>query len=396
MALIDDLKAAYDRLFTNEKPNTLVQMQRMWTGFNYLNQRITDEVESLSSSSSSGAGDDLTQVLTNGNDAGGLDITNLANISDSTANISIDIENRQLINATGGVWTIDWDAMQLSDAAGQLSVDWSARELTDNTLNLSVGYQNRRLYDSLGAVIFDWENFSFNTLAGGGTQMVVVDNTGAISAAAIVGGESLAATLAIGNTTSGTDIVVSAGDEIIITDATASRIAGIGASKEVDSLDTATYPSLTELAYVKGVTSAIQTQLDNKRGTPNVLFQSVNPGSGTTRYFGYNLKQPSNVAGENKIYFTRACEIKASEVYLFAAGTAGSNENISIYIRLNNTTDYLVATVGAATAERRFTNSAMSVPITTPATDYIEYKVVYPTWATPPTTVTCGGYFEII
>jgi len=130
------------------------------------------------------------------------------------------------------------------------------------------------------------------------------------------------------------------------------------------------------------------------RGQINVLFQSVNPGSGTTRYFGYNLKQPSNIAGENKIYFGRACTIKACELYLFAAGTAGSNENISIYIRLNNTTDTLVATVGLATAERPFANFALSIAIA--ATDYIEMKVVYPTWATPPTTVTAGGYFEII
>lgn len=44
--------------------------------------------------------------------------------------------------------------------------------------------------------------------------------------------------------------------------ATASRIAGVDSSKNLISLDTATYPSLTELSYVKGVTSAIQTQLN--------------------------------------------------------------------------------------------------------------------------------------
>jgi hypothetical protein len=44
--------------------------------------------------------------------------------------------------------------------------------------------------------------------------------------------------------------------------ATANTIAGFGASKTLQSLATSTYPSLTELSYVKGVTSAIQTQLD--------------------------------------------------------------------------------------------------------------------------------------
>lgn len=44
--------------------------------------------------------------------------------------------------------------------------------------------------------------------------------------------------------------------------ATANTIAGFGASKTLQSLATTTYPSLTELSYVKGVTSAIQTQID--------------------------------------------------------------------------------------------------------------------------------------
>lgn len=45
---------------------------------------------------------------------------------------------------------------------------------------------------------------------------------------------------------------------------TANTIAGFGASKTLQSLSTATYPSLTELSYVKGVTSGIQTQLNAK------------------------------------------------------------------------------------------------------------------------------------
>lgn len=49
--------------------------------------------------------------------------------------------------------------------------------------------------------------------------------------------------------------------------ATASTIAGFGASKTLESLSTSTYPSLTELSYVKGVTSAIQTQIDGKQAS---------------------------------------------------------------------------------------------------------------------------------
>jgi len=48
---------------------------------------------------------------------------------------------------------------------------------------------------------------------------------------------------------------------------TASQILATNGSKAVQSLDTATYPNLTELSRVKGVTSPIQTQIDGKQPT---------------------------------------------------------------------------------------------------------------------------------
>jgi flagellar motility protein MotE (MotC chaperone) len=53
--------------------------------------------------------------------------------------------------------------------------------------------------------------------------------------------------------------------------ATANTIASFGASKTLTSLATATYPDLTELSYAKGVTSAIQTQLNGKQPLATVL-----------------------------------------------------------------------------------------------------------------------------
>jgi hypothetical protein len=50
----------------------------------------------------------------------------------------------------------------------------------------------------------------------------------------------------------------------LISGLTASEILGTDANKNLVSLAVATYPSLTELSYVKGVTSAIQTQLGTK------------------------------------------------------------------------------------------------------------------------------------
>jgi hypothetical protein len=63
------------------------------------------------------------------------------------------------------------------------------------------------------------------------------------------------------------DAIEVAQGSLAIADETASRIAIFDANKRVKSGNTSTYPSLTELSYVKGVTSAIQTQLDNKQKT---------------------------------------------------------------------------------------------------------------------------------
>ena len=57
---------------------------------------------------------------------------------------------------------------------------------------------------------------------------------------------------------------------IVISSETASRIASFDGSSSVKALSTATYPDLTELSYIKGATSAIQTQIDNLSGGSGV------------------------------------------------------------------------------------------------------------------------------
>lgn len=55
--------------------------------------------------------------------------------------------------------------------------------------------------------------------------------------------------------------------DYIGTTLTASVIVGTDINSKLQPLSTATYPSLTELAYVKGVTNAIQTQINARRKT---------------------------------------------------------------------------------------------------------------------------------
>lgn len=77
----------------------------------------------------------------------------------------------------------------------------------------------------------------------------------------------------------------------ILDSLTASRILATDGSKAVQSLDTATYPDLTELSYVKGVTSAIQTQLNSKISVSKSILIGNHGAStiatGVTSYGGF-------------------------------------------------------------------------------------------------------------
>jgi hypothetical protein len=60
--------------------------------------------------------------------------------------------------------------------------------------------------------------------------------------------------------------------DILVSNLSPSLIVATDASDNLVSLATATYPSLTELSYVKGVTSAIQTQIGLKANTASPTF----------------------------------------------------------------------------------------------------------------------------
>lgn len=62
-------------------------------------------------------------------------------------------------------------------------------------------------------------------------------------------------------------VTIDDSNNLLIPSLTASEIVITDASKNLVSAAVATYPSLTELSYVKGVTSAIQTQFTAKAGT---------------------------------------------------------------------------------------------------------------------------------
>lgn len=108
-----------------------------------------------------------------------------------------------------------------------------------------------------------------------------------------------------------------------------------------------------------------------------------------TNYWGcLSALPPGTTAGISKVYIPKAGTIKVARI-IWNAGTAGTNQSFSMYIRVNNTTDTLIATVADVNATKEFSNTNLNIPVI--AGDYIEIKNVFPTWTTNPANVRLGG-----
>lgn len=124
----------------------------------------------------------------------------------------------------------------------------------------------------------------------------------------------------------------------------------------------------------------------------NVQALTTTPTDAQTVYFGTMPKAPITTANVSKVYIPKSGTIKRAEIYCYS-GTAGTAESWSLYVRLNNSSDTLIATLAVSASERVFSNSALSIAVS--AGDYFEIKGVQPTWATNPATCIYGGYVYI-
>ena len=116
----------------------------------------------------------------------------------------------------------------------------------------------------------------------------------------------------------------------------------------------------------------------------------LSPADGATYYWGCLAGMiPTTTSQQQSMYFGCAGTITKAYIQWNATSAAGSNENVSVYIRVNDTTDTLIATVGNTNALKQFQNTSLSISIA--AGDFIEIKVVCPTWTTNPTVVAMGG-----
>jgi hypothetical protein len=157
--------------------------------------------------------------------------------------------------------------------------------------------------------------------------------------------------------------------------------------------DTATEPSLTELSYVKGVTSAIQTQLNAKTDTFTLLTiigTWASPADSLSYYAPIiaGVTTPTTTVTTFLSSFSFATKIIGIYVqHLNNVGTQGSNENVAFQIRNNTTSTSTqlinIQTNQASGVQKNFEDYSLNVSIA--ANDQIALQINTPAWATNPT-----------
>lgn len=155
-----------------------------------------------------------------------------------------------------------------------------------NLTRLPIGSADQFLRVNAGATAPEWDTLSFGS--GTVTSVSVVTANG-VSGSVATSTTTPAITLTLGAITpSAIQVSGLTASEIVITDA----------SKNLVSAAVATYPSLTELTYLKGVTSAIQTQINAKQASDTQLTSLA-----ALSYAGNSLKVVRLNVGETDFEF---------------------------------------------------------------------------------------------
>lgn len=129
--------------------------------------------------------------------------------------------------------------------------------------------------------------------------------------------------------------------------------------------------------------------------TLTIQSSQINLANATTYYFGgFAGSQPTTVAALVPVTAPKAGVLTNVHLIAWVNGTLATAGNCTLSIRVNNTTDYLVTNTLALTAVTNKVNvGTLTIPIA--EDDEIEFKLLTPTWATPPTQVRIFGNIVI-
>jgi len=297
-------------------------------------------------------------------------------------------------NSTTGVITIPTNNSQLTNGSNYITLTGLSSSATGLTytnttgvFSLTAGYEIPTT-----ASIATWDTAYTNritslTVTGSSGAATLVSNVLNIPTYTLVGLGGQPAlngtgfvkisgtTISYDNSTYLTTASASSTYQTIITNpvtgtGTINELAYFNSTTSIASLAVATYPSLTELSYVKGVTSAIQTQLNAKAatlsGTTNYhakFTSSTTIGNSLIFDNGTNLGLATSGATYASTTLLLRATSSTSTNYAFIIEDNATNEIFSIQnsgallIKNAGTTRLTIASTGAATFSSSVTSS---------------------------------------
>ncbi len=172
--------------------------------------------------------------------------------------------------------------MAFFEVLKQTAAQWTAANptLTANQIGVESSIVNGVQVDTgkakLGDGITPWASLSYWSPDG-------ASGSGTVTSVSVTTANGVSGSVATATTTPAISLTLGAitPSSVQVSGLTASEILSTDASKNLTSLAVATYPSLTELSYVKGVTSALQTQI-NAKGAGTVTSTSVTTANGVS------------------------------------------------------------------------------------------------------------------
>jgi len=119
-----------------------------------------------------------------------------------------------------------------------------------------------------------------------------------------------------------------------------------------------------------------------------------NPANSTTYYFGTANVAPGVVATGRMSIFPWNGRVVGVLLHVSIA-VPGTGELFTAYLRVNNTTDYLINTFPSNASALLYSQVIMDTPVPITDADYFEMKLVTPTTGTPATSVFLWGQLKM-
>lgn len=172
-----------------------------------------------------------------------------------------------------------------------------------------------------------------------------------------------------------------------------SLITSTDANGKLQTLTTATYPSLTELSYVKGLTSAVQTQFSDIRRSYQIITGTLAPADSTTYYSNATSDTSANWSTNIAVYQSQipiTGTIKECSIIVFNNNNPTSEASTLILRNLTTSTDYTLSNGVTFDSTNGVWKpltiiTGLNIPIS--AGNNFVLKLTTPAWSTNPTSI---------